>query len=76
MSGYVIREEDFWSLENTRDMADLLATGMGHLANSAEVVYPNQVEATARCLVRLIDRVLRHAHYDEQARNKDDATEA
>ena len=75
MSGYVITEEDFWALENTRDMADLLATGMAH-TGSAEVVYPNQVEATARCLVRLIDRVLRHAHYDEQARNKDDAAEA
>ena len=24
MSGYVITEEDFWSLENTRDMAELV----------------------------------------------------
>ncbi len=76
MSGYVITEEDFWALENTRDMADLLATGMGHTAGSVEVVYPNQVEATARCLVRLIDRALQRARFDMDARSVEDEADA
>ena len=75
MSGYVITEEDFWSLENTRDMAELLATGMGHVADSAEVVYPRQVESTALCLARLIGQVLKHARFDMQAQSAEDAAE-
>ena len=76
MSGYVITEEDFWALENTRDMADLLATGMAHASRSAEVLYPHQVEATARCLARMIDLALRRARFDMQARSVEDEADA
>ena len=76
MSGYVITEEDFWALENTRDMADLLATGMAHASGSAEVLYPKQVEATARCLARMIDRALQRARFDMEARSVEDEADA
>ncbi len=76
MSGYVISEEDFGALENTRDMAELLATGMGCTADSAEVVYPQQVASTARCLARLIEQVLKHAHFDMQATTAEEAADA
>ncbi len=75
MSGYVISEEDFGALENTRDMAELLATGMGYTADSAEV-YPQQVASTARCLARLIEQVLKHAHFDMQATTAEEAADA
>ena len=70
--GYVITEADYWALENTRDMAELLATGMGHAADSAEVVYPKQVESTALCLARLIGQVLQQARFDMRARSVED----
>ena len=60
---YRLTEADYWALQNTRDIAELLATGMGHTANSAEVINPQQVESTALCLARLLDGVLQRTHY-------------